>query len=61
MQFPFTPKHTYMKQGGAVVEITGVEHKIDRPQMGYSRDYWYYLGRVKWNDTGKTDPEPRHI
>lgn len=59
--FPYTPKAIYTKSGGTVVEIQGVEHKVDRPQMGYSRDYWYYLATIKWGDTGKTSEPGRHL
>lgn len=61
MQFPYTPKAVFTKNGGTVVEIQGVEHKVDRPQMGHSRDYWYYLATIKWSDTGKTSEPGRHL
>ena len=48
------------KFGGRVVEVTGVEHHLDKPQGGYSRDYWNFIGRVLWDDTGKLG-EPGHI
>ena len=57
MQFPYTPKAVFNKMGGRIMEITGVGHKTDKPQDGYSRDYWFYIGRVKWDDTGKTGAE----
>ena len=58
--FPFKPQHAACRLG-KIVEITGIAHTIDRPQMGYSRDYWYYLGQVEWSDTGKTSEPNRHI
>ena len=53
MQFPYKPQAVFNKMGGQVIEITGVGHKTDRPQMGYSRDYWFYTGSVRWDDNGK--------
>ncbi len=61
LTFPFQPKAVFTKSGGTVIEIQGIEHKIDRPQMGYSRDYWYYLATIKWSDTGKTSEPRRHL
>ncbi|MEO6588959.1 MAG: hypothetical protein ABIP06_06495 [Pyrinomonadaceae bacterium] len=60
MQFPYIPKRIFVR-GGKLVEITGISHTLDRPQDGYSRDYWYYLGRTQWSDNGKTDEKPRHV
>jgi hypothetical protein len=59
--FPFQPKAVFTKSGGTVIEIQGIEHKVDRPQMGHSRDYWYYLATIKWSDTGKTSEPGRHL
>ncbi len=61
MNFPFQPKAVLHRGGGVVVEITGIGHKTDRPQGGYSKDYWFYLGQVRWGDTGKTGEPNRHI
>lgn len=55
MKFPFKPTAVYNVHGGQIVEVTGVGHRIERPQGGYSRDYWFYTGTVKWDDTGKTN------
>jgi len=53
MELPFKPAHVLHNHGGKVVEITGIGHKTDKPQSGYSRDYWFFIGRVQWDDTGK--------
>ena len=53
MEFPYTPKNVLHAHGGKIVEITGCGHKTDRPQLGYSRDWWFFIGRVQWDDTGK--------
>lgn len=54
MKFPFQPTAVFNVHGGQVIEVTGVGHRIVRPDGGYSRDYWFYTGTVKWEDTGKT-------
>lgn len=53
MQLPYKPSNVLHNHGGTIVEITGIEHKTDRPQQGYSRDYWFYVGRVRWDDNGQ--------
>lgn len=41
-------EHLMHKFGGRVLELTGIEHAMDG-----KRAYWQFLGRVKWDDTGK--------
>jgi len=54
MKLNFKPTAVFNRMGGQIIEITGIGHKTDWPQQGYSRDYWFYIGTVKWDDTGKT-------
>lgn len=61
MKLPYTPANILHRHGGRVLEITGIGHKIDRPQMGYSRDYWFYLGRVAWDDGSGDQKKIRQI
>jgi hypothetical protein len=53
MQLPYKPLNVLHNHGAKVVEIVSVGHKTDKPQGGYSRDYWFYIGRLQWDDTGK--------
>ena len=50
MKLPYTPKAVFNKMGGQIVELTGIKHVLDRPQYGHSRDYWVWLGKVRWDD-----------
>ncbi len=61
MQFPFKPQHTFHKHGGKIILITGIGHEVERPQDGYSKDYWFYTGRMKWDDTGRVDVSDHRI
>jgi hypothetical protein len=51
MKFPVTLKDTWHKHGGQVTRITKIEHVLDKPKDGRSRDYWHFRGDVKWNDS----------
>lgn len=53
--FPFKPEHLLNKHGGKIVEITGIEHRTERPAGGFSRDYWFFTGSVLWEDTGRVN------
>ncbi len=57
MQLPYKPKAVLHTHGAKVVEVTGMGHKTDKPQDGYSRDYWFFIGRLQWDDTGKIGAE----
>jgi hypothetical protein len=48
--FPYTPKRLFHKWGGEILCIHRVEHDIDKPDGGRSRDYWYYVCDVQWSD-----------
>ncbi len=54
MEFPVNLKYTYHKHGGNITRITSIGHGEDKPQDGRSRDYWFFVGEVKWNDGTKS-------
>lgn len=61
MQLPYTPKNILHRHGGRVLEITGIQHQKDKPRGGYSRDYWEWRGRVRWEDGSGDTSKETHI
>ena len=57
MQLPYKPTNVLLhRHGGKILEITEMRHQMDKPSGGYSRDSWYFMGRVQWEDgSGSTD------
>lgn len=55
MKLPVELKHTMHKHGGRIVRITAIGHEANKPQDGYSRDGWWFVGDVDWFDGTKSD------
>ena len=55
MDFPVTLKNTFHKHGGRIISVSGIAHEANPPKQGYSRDTWWYIGDVDWNDGTKSD------
>jgi len=52
MELPAKMEHVRHKHGGRIVSIEKMAHSIDPPEDGYSRDTWFFLGTVEWDDDG---------
>lgn len=50
IQLPYTPTNVLHRHGGRILELTSIKHQADKPSGGYSRDSWYFMGRVQWDD-----------
>jgi hypothetical protein len=48
--FPMTLKHTLHRDGGRITRIDRIAHETRPPEGGYSRDFWFFVGRVEWDD-----------
>jgi hypothetical protein len=59
MQLPYKPTNVLHRHGGKILELTEIRHQTDKPSGGYSRDAWYFMGRVQWGD-GKGDTNRLH-
>jgi hypothetical protein len=46
-------QHVLHRHGGRVLRIQEIGHQTRKPKEGRSRDHWYFLGDVMWDD-GKT-------
>ncbi len=55
MELPQTLEHTRHAHGGRVVIVHSMNHSIDPPENGYSRDTWFFLGDVEWDSGGKSE------
>ena len=58
---PFDPQHILHKHGGRITRIVSIGHETDRPQDGYSRDFWFYNGCVTWGDGSGNPAKVGHI
>jgi hypothetical protein len=56
IQLPFKPCGVLHHHGGKVVEVVNLGHKNEAPHSGHSRDHWFFIGRVQWDD-GSGTPE----
>ena len=60
LQLPYKPTNVSTAFGAKVLEVKRVFHREDKPQGGYSRDYWLYDCTVQHEDgkvtTGTVDP-----
>ena len=55
MQLPYRPTNVFHRHGGKIVEVVEIRIQKEKPSGGYSRDAWYFMGRVKWNDGSGSD------
>lgn len=56
MQLPYKPQSLFHSFGGRILEITKIVVQTERPSGGHSRDFWYFIGKIEWNDgSGKPD------
>lgn len=56
MQLPYKPKNVMHRNGGKILEVTEIRIQLEKPTEGNSRDCWYFMGRVQWNDgSGQAD------
>lgn len=54
MKLPTTLTKTFHKHGGRIVSIENIGHAIDKPADGRSRDTWFFVGDVEWDDGTKS-------
>lgn len=50
MQLPYKPDHVMHRHGGTVTEIAEIKIQLESPSDGHSRDAWYFIGTVSWDD-----------
>jgi hypothetical protein len=55
MKLPYKPTAVYHRHGGKILEVTEIRHQTEKPSGGYSRDAWYFMGRVRWDGSGTGD------
>jgi hypothetical protein len=55
VNFPIRPTTLDHKFGGKVVAIHGIAHREDKPKDRRSRDYWFFVADVEWQDGGKSE------
>jgi hypothetical protein len=55
MQLPYKPTNVFHRHGGKITEVTEIRHQTEKPSDGYSRDAWYFMGRVQWDDGSGSD------
>jgi len=60
MELPTKLEHTLHAHGGRVVSIEKMSHSTDPPEDGFSRDTWFFLGDVEWDDGGKSEELEMH-
>jgi hypothetical protein len=54
MKLPYKPINVLHRHGGKILELTEIRHQTEKPSGGYSRDAWYFMGRVQWDDGSGT-------
>lgn len=55
MQLPVDLKRTAHKHGGRIIRITSIAHEVNKPNDGLSRDTWWFVGDVDWDDGTRSD------
>lgn len=55
MKLPVDLSHTTHRHGGRIVRIERIEHVVDKPEDGRSRDVWHFIGNVEWSDGTRSD------
>lgn len=50
MKLDLDLRHVCHRHGGRITHIDRIEHLVDRPKDGHSRDSWHFVGNVTWDD-----------
>lgn len=61
VNFPIRPTTLAHKWGGKITTIHGIRHAEISPKDGHSRDFWFFVGDVEWEDgtvSPRTELEP---
>jgi hypothetical protein len=58
IKLPYTPTHLIHRHGGTILEVLSIGHRVATPAGGRSRDAWFYVCRISWDDgSGDTSRE----
>jgi hypothetical protein len=55
MELPVDLSNTFHKFGGKITRIESIHHEKNKPEDGFSRDHWWFVGDVDWTEGDKTE------
>jgi hypothetical protein len=55
MELPTRLHHTRHKHGGKITRVHSIKHSTEEPVDGYSRDTWFFVANVEWDDGGTSE------
>ena len=50
VKLPIELKLTEHRHGGRIVKVHEIRHETAEPQDGCSRDHWYFVCDIEWDD-----------